>query len=274
MTDLPLDIAVVTDEISRTLPEALDYARSWGLTRFELREGSERRFPDFTAEEIAAVESVLRDGCQVTAVSPGILKGAADDEAAITEALEVTLPRTITLAARFDCPLVIVFGFERYAGEPEENRTRAMRAFERAADQAAEAGMRIVIENEPNFWIDDPASASAMLDEIGHPALALNWDPANQHWGGHLPTRADFDAVLPYLANLHVKDFAPNSSPDAPWVPVGEGETPWAQIFPWVVAESNLSHVTLETHCVPLVESSRRSLDGMRRLLNEAAHAV
>jgi sugar phosphate isomerase/epimerase len=149
-----------------------------------------------------------------------------------------------------------------------------MRTFERAADQAAEAGMRIVIENEPDFWIDDPASASAMLDEIGHPALALNWDPANQHWGGHLPTRADFEAVLPHLANLHVKDFAPKSRPDAPWVPVGEGETPWAEIFPWVVAESNLSHVTLETHCVPLVESSRRSLEGMRRLLREAAQTA
>ena len=269
MTDLPLPIGVVTDEISRSLPEALELARSWGLARFELREGGQRRFPDFTPDEVRAVESALRDGGRITAVSPGILKCAADDADAVAEALEVTLPRTIALASRFDCPLVIVFGFERYAGEPEANRTRAMTAFEQAAEQAAEAGMQIAVENEPDFWIDRSNASAAMLDEIGHPALKLNWDPANMHWGGHVPTHADFEAVKPYLANLHVKDYTP-SRPEAPWVPVGEGETPWAEIFPWIVNESDLSHVTLETHCTPLVESSRRSLDGIRRLLHEA----
>jgi sugar phosphate isomerase/epimerase len=263
-------IGAVTDEISRDLDEALAAGAAWGIGRFELREGGERRFPYFTRDEIAAIESMLRAGGRVTAVSPGILKEHADDEAAVRHALEDTLPRTIELAARFACPLVIVFGFERYAGESGGNRTRAMRAFERAAEQAAEAGMRIAIENEPNFWIDDPASASALLDEIGHPALALNWDPANQHWGGHLPTREDFEAVLPHLANLHVKDFAPQRPPNAPWVPVGQGETPWADIFPWIVHETELPHVTLETHCEPLLESSKQSLETMRTLLHNA----
>ena len=269
MPDRPLSIGVVTDEVSRVLPEALEIARSWGLDRFELREGGERRFPHLTRDEVAAVEAAIAGGARVTAVSPGIFKGAADDESAIRRALDDTLPRAIELAARFDCPLIIAFGFERHEGETDRSRVRAMRAFEEAAIQAADAGMAIAVENEPDFWVDRPEPAAAMLREIDHPALRLNWDPANLHWGGHRPTHADFEAVRPFLANLHVKDYLP-SRPEAPWAPIGEGVTPWDEIFPWIVAESDLEHVTLETHCVPLVESSERSLDAMRRLLTEA----
>jgi len=270
----PFPIGVVTDEISRSLPEALDIASSWGLSRFELREGSQRRFPEFTAEEISTLDSVIAEGARITAVSPGILKNHADDEAATELALTDTLPRTIELAARFECPLIIVFGFEKAAEENPANRTKAMRAFERAATLAADAGMIIAIENEPDFWIDRSGPAAEMLTEIGHPALALNWDPANLHWGGHLPTQEDVELVRPHLANLHVKDYAP-SRPEAPWFPVGQGETPWADLFGWVLSGDHaIEHVTLETHCVPLVESSRQSLEGMRRLLsavNESA---
>ncbi len=262
-----LPIGVVTDEISRSLPEALAYAKEWGLSRFELREGEERRFPAFTRDEITVLEDARREGGLVTAVSPGIFKAPLEDEAALLTALEDTLPRTIEMAARFECPLIIVFGFERTENEPDSNRLLAMRAFEAAATQAVDAGMRIAIENEPNFWIDRPEPSASMLDEIGHPALSLNWDPANLHWGGHLPTVVDLEVVLPHLANLHIKDYAPGR-PQAPWFPVGEGETPWDELLPAVQASSVLEHVTLETHCVPLVESSRRSLDTIRRILS------
>lgn len=269
-----IPIGVVTDELSRTLSEALDIARSWGLSRFELREGGERRFPGLTTEEISTLDSALADGARITAVSPGILKNHVDDGAATEVALNDTLPRTIELAARFACPLIIVFGFERQPDEDSANRTKAMRAFERAASQAADAGMVVAIENEPNFWVDRSGPAADMLNEIGHPALKLNWDPANLHWGGHVPTQEDVERVRPHLANLHVKDYAP-SRPEAPWLPVGQGETPWADLFDWVLSgEHSLDHVTLETHCEPLVESSRQSLEEMRRLLSTLSGAA
>ena len=269
-TNRPLAIGVVTDEVSRLLPEALDLARSWGLSRFELREGRERRFPYFTPDERAAVEAALRDGAQVTAVSPGIFKGHADDEARLRRELDEVLPLAIERAVQFACPLVIVFGFERCEGEPEANRARAMKAWEKAAQQAADAGLRIAIENEPNFWIDRPEPSVKLLSEIGHPALWLNWDAANVHWGGRRPIAADVETVRPYLANVHVKDFSPDQ-PEAPWVPIGDGTTPWAELFGAIARQTDLAHVTLETHCEPLEENSRRSLEAMRRLLGSAA---
>ena len=65
------DIGVVTDEVSRDLAEALAVSRSWGLSRFELREGDEQRFPFFSKAEIGLVEKHRETGARIlTGASP------------------------------------------------------------------------------------------------------------------------------------------------------------------------------------------------------------
>ena len=96
--------------------------------------------------------------------------------------------------------------------------------------------------------------------------MRLNWDPANLHWGGLPPTYDAFGTLRPYLANIHVKDFTPDD-PDVPWRPLGQGTTPWAEILPWLIDETDLAHVTLETHCEPLLDASRASLERLREML-------
>ena len=264
-----LEIGVVSDEISRDLGESLDLCREWGLNRIELREGSEARFPALTSTEFGCLERALSDGFRVTAVSPGIFKGRADDESQIRREYENALPKSIDLALQFGCPIIISFGFEKYAGESERNRARAMRAFERAAERAWHDGLILAIENEPNFWVDDPADEADMIEEIGHPALKANWDPANSHWGGRIPDRAGFDALRRHIVNVHVKDFTPND-PVVPWRPVGSGETPWEEFLPWVADGTEVEHVTIETHAEPLVENTRESLVALRKLLSHS----
>ncbi|MGA7305555.1 MAG: sugar phosphate isomerase/epimerase family protein, partial [Rhodothermales bacterium] len=240
-----LEIGVVTDEISRDIRESLSLCRQWGIGMLELREGSTARFPNFTPEELRLVDEARASGSCITAVSPGILKTHADNRSVIRDELENVLPKSIDLALRLDCPLIIVFGCERYDGESDENRTLAMRAFEQAAERAAADGLTIAIENEPNFWVDRPADEAAMLAEIGHPNLKANWDPANSHWGGYLPDRAGFEALAPYIVNVHVKDFTPDD-PDVPWRPVGKGSTPWTDYLPWVSDDTDVDHITIE----------------------------
>lgn len=268
MPSRDVHIGAVTDEISRDLEEALAVATDWGLDRFELREGREARFPGFTPREIGLVEDRLRAGDRITAVSPGILKGSVSDTRRTESELATTLPASIELAQRFACPVLNVFGFERAADEPASNRLVVMRAFERVAEVAAEAGMTVTVENEPGFWIDTPAETAAMFEEIGHPALRANWDPANLQWGGIAPDYEGFVTLRPHLAGLHVKDFTPDDA-EAPWRPVGEGIVPWRDLLTWIVEETDLPHVTLETHCVPLKACSARSLAALRTLLQE-----
>lgn len=270
MSESELDIGVVTDEVSHDLAQAFEVSREWGITRFELREGGEERFPFFTDREVRLVDEVIRDGAQITAVSPGILKGTVDEEERLHRELEEVLPRAIERAKRFECPRLVVFGFARYEGEPSSNRGRVMQVFERVAERAAAADLTVAIENEPDFWVDRPEPAAALLDEIDHPALTVNWDPANQHWGGLRPDRDGFETLRPHLSNVHAKDYTPDD-PDVPWRPIGEGITPWGEILSWIMEDTTLKHVTLETHCKPLIENSRTSLKALRRLIDDAS---
>ena len=263
----PLDLGIVTDEVSRDLAEALEAARSWGLSLFELREGRERRFPYFAEDEIGIIDELMRSGGRITAVSPGIFKGSVADRQHVRRELNEVLPRSVEMARRFECSTVIVFGFERTAGD-ESDRLLVLDALTEAADVAAEANLTLAVENEPNYWVDRPAASAELLREIAHPALRLNWDPANLHWGGSLPVYEDFLTMQRYITNLHVKDFQPDD-PATPWHPVGAGATPWNQILRWIINETDLGHVTIETHCTPLMESSRMSLDHLRSIMSQ-----
>ncbi len=262
-----LDIGIVTDEVSRNLADALETARSWGLTLFELREGGERRFPYFTTDEVGLVEEIMRSGSRITAVSPGIFKGNVSDRRTIRQEIDEVLPRSIEMARRFESPMLIVFGFERRVDD-DEDRTLVMDALTEAAEAAASADLTVAIENEPNFWFDQPAGSVDLLTEIDHPTLQINWDPANQHWGGARPNHESFKTLRPHLVNIHVKDFYPDD-PKAPWRPVGTGATPWEEILGWIIDETDLGHATVETHCMPLVESSRQSVDKVRSIIKQ-----
>ncbi len=261
-----MHIGIVTDEVARHLETALEILAGWGLTRFELREGEDARFPAFTPAEVEAVETALRDGAQVTAVSPGLFKGHAADTHRLRDELENRLPRAIELALRFEAPMLILFGFEHEGSPDLGNRVTVLRAFEQAGEAAAAAGLTVALENEPRFWIDRPADIVDLLGELDHPAVRINWDPANQHWGGLEPTRAHVEQLASYIANVHVKDFTPDDL-KVPWRPLGRGITPWANLLQWLKAEIALGHLTIETHCEPLIENSRESLDHLQALL-------
>lgn len=263
-----LDLGIVTDEIARDLEHALEQGAAWGLRRFELRETSTGRFPFFAPDEVRLLEEALTRGAHITAVSPGILKGPLEDNRKLNHELREVLPKTLDLAQHLRSPVLIVFGFERQPDESTRDRLYVLRAFERVAEAAAEAGLTVAVENEPGFWVDQPAGSVSLLDELDHPALRLNWDPGNLHLGGMLPDRDAFETVRPHLANLHVKDFDPDDD-RAPWKPVGQGQTPWPALIEWVAHETHLEHITLETRCAPLEPNSRSSLDTLRDLLDD-----
>jgi sugar phosphate isomerase/epimerase len=265
MSDPDFEIGIITDEVSRDLRESLEICAGWGLSHFELREGEKARFPGFTPEEIARVDEARKGGAVITAVSPGIFKGRIEENRRWQHEVGQVAPRAIELAQRFDCGVLIAFGFEGCDNDPA-NRYNVLRALERIAELADAASMRIAIENEPGYWIDRPDAAVALLREIDHPALRLNWDPANLHWGGLTPDQDAIETLMPYLLNLHVKDFSPDDE-EAPWRPLGRGVVPWEDLLPGILELTTLKRGTVETHCEPLVENSAISVEYLRNLL-------
>ncbi len=261
-----LEIGIVTDEITRDLGEALEIANGWGIHLFELREGRQARYPSFTSEEISIMDHAILAGAKVTAVSPGIFKGHVAEQAERQREIESVFPRAIDLARRFECNTLIAFSFDGCDGSAED-RLLVLRAFEQIAEQAAAANMVIAFENEPDFWIDKPEETIKLLQEIDHPALRLNWDPANLHWSGQEPGLAEFEKLRSHLVNLHVKDFTPDDQ-EVPWRPLGEGIVPWQELLPAIASASIINHVTVETHCEPLITNSEKSLEALKGLLD------
>ena len=267
----PVNIAFVTDEVSRDLREALTIARGWGVSRFELREGSEHRTPYLNADEIALIDEAVGFGDKITALSPGVFKQPVEDEATIKNDLNRKLPDTLEMAAKYGCETVIIFGFEKMSDEAS-SRLAAQRIFEYAAKRAEEYSIVLAIENEPEFWIDKPEDSISMIQEIDHPRLRLNWDPANLHWGGTRPTAEHVEMLAPYIRNLHVKDFTPDD-PRVPWRPLGEGITPWDELLDAFISaissgSLDLAQFTIETHWEPLKEGSERSLGKLKELFD------
>ncbi len=271
MEQKEIQIGFVTDEVSRDIVRSLSLCDSWGVNRFELREGRSRRFPFFDGDEVAAVHRAIERGAKITAVSPGVFKSPIEDAAAIETDLIEKIPRALRRAKEFGCSRMIIFGFEM-KDKNSESRAKIIDVLKRTCVLAQEAGVTLAVENEPNFWFDGAQDCVDFIEEIDNPYLRLNWDPANSHWGGHIPTRTEFETVRPYMVNLHVKDYQPND-PAMPWRPVGEGVTPWEDILGWVYEARqdgfDLNHVTIETHYVPGEEGSKRSLDRVRLILGE-----
>ncbi len=269
----PLELGIVSDEIAADFRTAAGHGISWGITRYEIRCLASGRVPDVNmAEWEDAVAAAREHGLTITALSPGILKHSLDRSDDLERELRETLPRTIDCAWQCGAGLIIVFGVQRSKAETAGDHSRVVDLLRRAADAAESAGMRIAIENEPGFHCDTGAATRAIIDEVGSPALGANWDPCNAYGTEEIPYPDGYAAIKPVILNVHAKDTARGSLIQC--VPVGEGAIDWEGQIRALVADAIVPHVTIETHCLPLVEQSAKNVRTLRSLLGNAAPAA
>jgi sugar phosphate isomerase/epimerase len=205
----------------------------------------------------------------VTALSPGILKHTLDRADDLEHEVRETLPRTIECARQVGAGLIIVFGVQRRKPESKDDRARVLDLLTRAAETAARAGMKLAIENEPGFHCDTGAGTRSIIDEVGSPALGANWDPCNAYGTDEVPFPDGYAAVKPVIINVHAKDTARGALIQC--VPIGEGAIDWEGQIGAIVKDRVVPHVTIETHCLPLVEQSEKNVRTLRALIERAS---
>jgi sugar phosphate isomerase/epimerase len=263
-----LDFGFITDELSPTLSEAFSHGLSWGVTRYELRMIADARVPFVSPADTRVLRDALRnDGIRITALSPGIFKREPRDADGIARELRDALPRTLDLALELGAPLVITFGFQR-SGDPD-GEARAVDAMQRAADAAAGAGIALAVENEPGYFCDSGSNTARFIERVGSPFLKANWDPANAVGTGEDPYPEGYEALKPHIVNIHAKDTAEGSLVRC--VPIGEGIVDWRGQTLAANDDGLVPHITIETHCLPLLENSKRNLDTLRGYLEQGA---
>jgi sugar phosphate isomerase/epimerase len=265
----PLALGIVSDEIATDFRTAVRHGLSWGITRYEIRCLVSGRVPDVNLSEWEDVVAAVREhGLTITALSPGILKHSLDRSDDLEREVREVLPRTIDCAEQCGTHIIIVFGVQRRTPETAGDHERVVKLRRRPAETAARAGMKIAIENEPGFHCDTGAATRRIIDEVGSPSLGANWDPCNAFGTDELPYPDGYTAVRSVILNVHAKDTARGSLIQC--VPVGEGAIDWTGQIRALVTDGIVSHVTIETHCLPLVEQSGKNVQTLRALIDQA----
>jgi len=160
----------------------------------------------------------------------GSLSGYCDfamtDEAAL-EAEIARLMATCRAASEMQVPVVRAFAGDVKPGLTLDAVRRSMvAAFRKASALAAVLGVTLGIENHGRLINDGPALA-ALVDDVGADNLGFTLDTGNFAWAGHdaAQVRADFEAVLPRVVSLHIKDGVWRGG-GFDFVPAGSGELP------------------------------------------------
>lgn len=263
-----LSLGFVSDEISPDFREAARHAKGWGVSLFELRVLKSGRVPAIDAAELKDVFTVVEnEHLRITALSPGIFKHPLSKSSELKRELEETLPQTLDLAKKFNASLVIVFGFQREANEAAGNFARVVDFMNQAAEEAEQVGITLAIENEPGFWCDSGSNTARLIQAVDSPALRANWDPCNGYGTPETPFPDGYEAIKRFIANVHVKDTKKGALIEC--VPVGEGVIDWKGQLQALLRDQIVKHVTIETHCLPLVEKSKQNVEALRKYLEE-----
>lgn len=255
-----MELAILSDEISLNLEESLRVGAELGFRKYEIRclDDYEHRVPNFRPGRFERLLEEVQNGTiEVSAVTPGTFKIHPSDTDSLRAQLEDILPRACEMARQLRSPRLITFGFLRESGI---DAAAILPLLKEAADIAADHGLLLAVENEPGFYCDTGVNTAAVIRALDLDHVGINWDPANAVVSGETEFPIGYEAVLPYLSNVHIKDAVP--IPPDKWENrlIGDGDVDWLAQLRRLVADKPVEHLTLETHVFPLLESTREDL--------------
>lgn len=255
-----MELAIISDEISLNLEESLRHGKEFGLRTYEVRclDDFDHRVPDVRPERVRELEQAVASGeIRITALSPGTFKIPLSETDVLHRQMEDTLPRCCELARRLGANRILTFGFMREEGGSLEEALFRLREAGTIADRF---GLELSIENEPGSYCDTGVNTAEVVRSINLPHVGVNWDPANAVFAGEAAFPIGYDAVLPHIQNVHIKDGIP--LPAGKWENrlLGDGGVNWVGQLHALLRDQPVPHLTLETHVFPLLESTREDL--------------
>jgi sugar phosphate isomerase/epimerase len=270
-----MKLAIVTDEISLDFEEAVHLGVDMGLHDFELRNlisptrGEVVRCAALAEADLPHISLVLqRYSARLIGISPGLFKVRLSDPAFAAHCTELQ-ERSLELALALNVPQVIVFSPVREEGEPGDTPCpdAGCAALVRAAGEAGQRGLTLLLENEPICYADTGVRTAALLRRLGQPALRANWDPANAAASGEQSYPDGYIPLRPWVSEVHVKDG--RLCPDGVYQfsVLGEGKLDWPRQLHALAEDGYKGYLTVETHLEPRVPSSRASVAALREMV-------
>ncbi|MEL6520725.1 MAG: sugar phosphate isomerase/epimerase family protein [Pseudomonadota bacterium] len=156
-----------------------------------------------------------------------------------------------------------------------EARAEITKALRRACRQIGEQGKWLLVETHPGTLADSLESTVQLIEQVDHPALAINFDALHIWEGGDDPVIAR-KVLLPKIRNYHLKNisdksllpvFAPGNIYDAAGtrqgiVPLFEGQMPYGGLIAEIAdeTEANLSLEWFGDNVFQTLEHDRAAL--------------
>jgi len=255
-------IAAITDEFSPDLETAVRAMAEIGMTGAELRMVFGKNIVDLTDDELErAVEVARAGGLEIISIASPLLKCLLPDAPEVDsrfqkdmfaatqkfEDQERIAARAWEVAGRTGARIVRVFSYWRTV-RPEECFGRVVEALGKLADQAAERGLTVAIENEHACNIATAEETARVLAALPHPNLKMVWDPANAFVSGETPFPDGYSKLPPArIAHVHAKDCVRVDGKPA-WGPLGEGAIDWKGQIAALRRDGYAGWISLETH--------------------------
>jgi sugar phosphate isomerase/epimerase len=255
-------VAAITDEFSPDLDTAVQAMAGIGMTGAELRTIGGSNIVDLSDQELdRAIETVHGRGLEIVSIASPLLKCVLPGAPAVDQRFQQDsfaahhtfddqprlAARSFEIAARTGARIIRVFSYWRTV-RPEECFQPIVEALRGLADQAAQHGVTIGIENEHACNIATGEETGRLLAALKHPNLKVVWDPANALVSGEEPFPGGYRHVpVDRIAHVHAKDCRVETDKPA-WCPLGEGSLDWNGQMAALARDGYQGWISLETH--------------------------
>ena len=265
-----MKLGIVSDEVSRDLKVAADWAAARGIRRFELRNVWGDRLPDVSKENLKEIKTILDGyGICVTGISPGTYK-CSFHEADFALQPE-RFRRTMECAAFLGTKKIISFGVRKEEGDNSDDGKRVLETLQQICEEGTKNGFVVCLENEPGYYNGMPDEIEAVQKAVFEAGGRLNWDMGNLFMSGFSAYKEHYERFKPFIASVHMKDYRLE---DGVCVPIGEGCIDWkGQINDLIRDDLRFNgeelDMNIETHCSPEYEQATRCFDYIKSVLGE-----
>ncbi len=272
----PYVLSVITDELSPRLQDGIAFAVEEGLTTVDVRSIDAVNFLslDRPAQERAA-QHIKAAGLKVGCLATPLLKWPAPGKTATTmgdqfgfdtrgRRTEEIYRDAFEAAALLETRNLRIFTFLTYDGFQVEDLLQDLALLLKLAD---EYDAMLHVENEPVCNVQSVSDLVRLMEAWRHPRLKALLDIGNAWWAEKPPSEADLVALMPFVSQMHFKDFDARARRV---VPMGEGDVPYAKLIRLCLeaAKGRTLGFSIETH-VPSdpARATRNSLAGLRACL-------
>lgn len=140
-----------------------------------------------------------------------------------------------------------VFSYWRTVS-PEKVFERVVSALRTLAEEAADRGLIVGLENEHACNVATAQETARVLAALDHPNLQVVWDPANAYVSGENPFPAGYRMLPPSrIAHVHAKDCRLEGHRPL-WGPLGACDVDWRGQIDALAADRYEGYINLETH--------------------------